>query len=85
MFSGESVPIKIKMKNEHIGIFIDWYGIDYTISEKDEDEITIRVRANENATYYWALQYGHLVEIVEPLSLRGKLKQGLKNILKKYE
>lgn len=85
MFSGESVPIKIKLKKEHIGIFIDWYGIDYTISEKDEDEITIRVRANENATYYWALQYGHLVEIVEPLSLREKLQQGLKNILKKYE
>ena len=85
MFSGESVPIKIKLKKEHIGIFIDWYGIDYTISEKDEDEITIRVKANENATYYWALQYGHLVEIVEPLSLREKLQQGLKNILKKYE
>lgn len=85
MFSGESVPIKIKMKKEHIGIFIDWYGTDYTISEKDENEIMIRVRANENATYYWALQYGHLVEIVEPLSLRGKLKQGLKDILKKYE
>ncbi len=85
MFSGKSMPIKIKLRKEHIGIFIDWYGTDYTISEKDQDDITIRVRANENATYYWALQYGHLVEIVEPLSLREKLKQGLKDILKKYE
>ncbi|WP_277674255.1 helix-turn-helix transcriptional regulator [Piscibacillus halophilus] len=85
MFSGKSVPIKIKLKKEHIGIFIDWYGTDYTISERDQDEITISVRANENATYYWALQYGHLVEIVEPVSLREKLQQGLKDILKKYD
>lgn len=85
MFSGESIPIKIKLKKEHIGIFIDWYGTDYTIVERDDQFITIRVRVNENATYYWALQYGHVVEIVEPIDLREKLKQGLKDMLKKYE
>lgn len=85
MFSGESVPIKLKLRKEHIGYFIDWYGTDYSIAETDENYITIRVRANENATYYWALQYGHLVEVVEPTSLRKKLNEGLRDILKKYE
>lgn len=85
MFSGESVRIKIKLLKEHIGYFIDWYGTDYTIVEKDGNYITIRVKANENATYYWALQYGHLVEIIEPIHFREKVKQGLKEVLKKYD
>lgn len=85
MFSGKSVPIKIKLLKEHIGYFIDWYGTDYTIVEKDDPYITISVQANENATYYWALQYGHLVEIIEPNNLREKIREGLKDILKKYE
>src|SRR5699024_560700 len=33
MFSGESVRMKLKMRKEHIGYFIDWYGKDYTIVE----------------------------------------------------
>lgn len=85
MFSGDSVRIKLKMRKEHIGYFIDWYGTDYRIVEEDADNVTIGVKANENATYYWALQYGHLIEIVEPLYLREKMKQGLETILKKYK
>lgn len=85
MFSGESVPIEMKIVKKYIGFFIDWYGKDYRIIEKDDNYVTIRVTANENATYYWAIQYGYMVEILEPLSLRDRIKEGLKDILKRYE
>ena len=85
MFSGDSLPIRIRMLKEHIGFFIEWYGSDYRIVEEDEDYVTVRVISNENATYYWALQYGNIVEVVEPISLRNRIKEGLKDILNKYE
>ena len=40
---------------------------------------------NLNATYYWALQYGELAEIVEPASLRNRIKNGLESMLEKYK
>ena len=45
----------------------------------------IRTMNNENATYYWALQYGGMVEVLAPLALRNRIKAGLEEILKKYE
>lgn len=87
MFSGKSIPITIKMQKRHIGFFIDWYGNDYTWQEckEDADYMIIRTRNNENASYYWALQYGGMVEVLAPLSLRTKIKEGLDQIRKKYD
>ena len=68
-----------------MGFFIDWYGTDYRIIEKDNNYVTVRVIANENATYYWAMQYGHSAEILEPSSLRDRIKEGLEDMLEKYE
>lgn len=87
MFSGKSIPIEIKMPKKYIGFFIDWYGHEYTSrpAKDDEDYIIIRTMNNENATYYWALQYGGMVEVLAPLALRKRIKVGLQEILGKYE
>lgn len=91
MFSGETDYITIRMLEEHIGYFIDWYGLfdehgnKFNVKKVDGAYIEIRSKSNLNATYYWALQYGELVEVIKPLSLRKKLKEGIKSILYKYE
>lgn len=87
MFSGESIYLKIKMKKRHISYFVDSFGSDFTIRDikNDEEYIEIRTRNNENATYYWALQYGEIAEVLEPKHLRDRIEKGLINILKKYQ
>lgn len=85
MYSGETERITLKIKNEHIGDVIDWYGKDFLVVEKDEEQIIIKIRANINAVYFWALQYGSIVEILEPECLRNKIREGLENILEKYK
>jgi predicted DNA-binding transcriptional regulator YafY len=35
------------------------------------------VRANENAMKYWAMQFGEKVEVLDPPSLREKIKRAI--------
>lgn len=85
MFAGDAGTAEIRISNRHIGSFEDWYGTDYRVLSTDDECSVIRVTTNYDALYYWLLQYGSVAEIMEPISLRERVKQGLKEILKKYE
>lgn len=87
MFSGKSVPIKIKMKKRHISYFVDWFGNEFRAKNitGEDDYIELTTINNENASYYWALQFGEIAEILEPKQLRARVGNGLREILKKYQ
>lgn len=84
MFSGECEWITMKVETKAIGDVIDWYGKDFRILEEQEDYVILRLTANSNAVYYWALQYGAKVEILKPQSLRTRIREGLEEMLEKY-
>lgn len=85
MYSGDDRKIIIRIHIKNIGDFIDWYGTDYKIIESDGQEAIISIEANVNAVYFWALQYGEIAEILEPIELRNKIRAGLESMLKKYK
>lgn len=85
MFSGQSIPVVIKINRERIGDFIDWYGTEFMIESQDEKFVSLRIRVNENAVYYWAIQYGEIAEVVKPATLRKRIYEGLKGMMGKYE
>lgn len=84
MFSGESVQIKLLAKKSQMNELIDWFGKDFTILGEKEEEYLITLRCNERAMYYWALQYGPFVEILEPLQLRTEIQEAINEMQKKY-
>ena len=84
MFSGESVSAKIKTTEDMMSELVDWFGTDFRIIENMPDYITIRVICNQDALRYWALQYGPYVEIIEPESLRNRIKDDICNMTLKY-
>ncbi len=84
MFSGESVPIKLKTTADMMSELVDWFGNDFTIMKHHGDEIVARVTCNYNAMRYWALQYGPYVEILSPESLRNELRGDAEKMLEKY-
>lgn len=59
-------------------MLIDWFGKEFQIVEKGEEEIKVRIHCNEQAMEYWALQYGKYVEVLEPETLRLKLRDDIK-------
>lgn len=84
MFSGKVGEIELKIKNDNIGSFVDWFGTNYTLLENDDEYSVVRAITNYDAAYYWSLQYGEKAEVLEPIELRNKIKNGLQEILNKY-
>lgn len=85
MFSGQSKSFKLKLYNARmVNELIDWFGKD--VHFKEEDGYTIaKLKANESAVIYWAMQYGENVEIVEPLSARTEIKRILLKMSNRYK
>lgn len=84
MLYGESVTAKIKTSTGMMEVLVDWFGKEFRIIEEKEDEILISVKCNERALFYWALQYGPMVEVVGPESLRTKLVEAIAEMAEKY-
>ena len=84
-FCGESRPILLKADKSRMDDIIDWFGKDYTILSWENDTMRVRVNCNENAMYYWALQYGPYVEVLEPVSLREEIAEAAEKMYHKYQ
>lgn len=85
LFCGESVPVKLKTSVSMMNDLIDWFGKEFSIIEKKDDEIVVSVKCNYNAMFYWALQYGSKVEVLAPMELRQELATTIQDMNNKYK
>lgn len=85
LFCGESVPVKLKTSVSMMNDLIDWFGKEFSIIEKKDDEITVSVKCNYNAMFYWALQYGSKVEVLTPEGLRQELAKTIQDMNNRYK
>jgi len=85
MFAGDSAAVKFRAQSYLVGDIIDWFGQDVIISNDTGETVDVYVSVNENAMFYWALQYGEYVEILEPAGLRERVKDAVAGIAGKYE
>ena len=84
MFSGKSVAVKFWIQNSLMDEIVDWFGKEFRVLEEKEEELLIRVVCNEKAMFFWALQYGPYVEVVEPVTLRERLAKAVAQMNEKY-
>ena len=86
MFSGDSIPVKFLTSEGMMNELVDWLGKDLRINKTDvEGQIEVRVNCNEEAMFYWALQYGPFVEVLEPTTLRSRIYEAVKEMCRKYQ
>lgn len=87
MFTGESDNIKLKCDVAAIDAIADWFGNGVRVVEDNESGgyIIVSVKCNLNAMFYWALQYGKSVEVLEPKVLRDNIKKAINDMAKKYK
>ena len=85
MFSGEGVAIRLKTTVGMMNELIDWFGKNFRIRQIGDGEwIEVSLMCNQEAMFYWALQYGAYVEILEPQGLRDRLAESIKAMAEKY-
>ena len=84
MYSGDNVHAIIKADRQILDELIDWFGKDFRIISETEAELVFRVKCNEQALFYWAMQYGTCTTIVGPENLRMKVKEAAEKMVERY-
>lgn len=84
MFSGKSSDVTILAKKHLMSDLVDWFGKKFHILEETDDMIRIRVKCNEEAMIYLALQYGPYMEVISPKELRDRISEDVAKMAAKY-
>ena len=84
MFAGDSVKVTFHAQSSLIADIMDWFGRDVKIRALDNETVEVIVSVNENAMFFWALQYGMGIEVKQPESLRSRLVSAAKELATKY-
>lgn len=84
MYADEPERISMLTEEWMVDHIIDWFGKDVVITENG-DNIMVSLFASPLAMEHWAMQYLNYVEIVEPCSLRDKVKKNIAEALNKYD
>lgn len=63
---------------------VDWFGKDFRILRENENEFIISVKCNEQAMMFWAMQYGKYAFVLEPESLRDKIRENVEYMYRQY-
>ena len=85
MYSGESIHIKIRTNETLMDALIDGFGKDFRVSFGEEDDIIVNLKCNPDAFFYWAMQYGQNIEVLEPQSMRERIRKAAMEIYRKYK
>lgn len=84
MFGGNSVQVTMWAKKTLINELVDWFGKDFKITKENEEDYMIKLKCNQKAMFFWALQYGLYVEVLEPSELRLQLQEAVSKMEKRY-
>ena len=85
MYSGDSIHIKIRTNETLMDALIDGFGKDFRVSFGDDDDIIVNLKCNPDAFFYWAMQYGQNIEVLEPESMRERIRKASMKIYRKYK
>ncbi len=83
MLTGEPVHVVARIARDRIELAIDAFGDNFTLTDGGE-ELTLSVSVSEEDAYVWALQNGDVVEILEPQSLRDRIRMAVGKMRRKY-
>ena len=87
MLSGDSVFATFEIEDDRaIPVLIDWFGDNVRIYKNNKNASQrATIVCNENALFYWCMQYSEMVKVTSPQSLIDRIKKEAERIIKRYE
>ena len=84
MYSSENVHVKFRIVKPMITDVIDMFGKEVVFSDEDETHVTVAVKTNERAMEQFAKNFAPDVEVLQPESLRQRVKEELERAVEVY-
>ena len=85
IFGGKVSDCKIKINHERVITYVkDWFGKNALFSIVDGVTYA-NIRCDEKAFYYWCLQYGEDIEVLEPVNVVIDLSNTYKHMYERYK
>lgn len=86
MYSDRPERITFKADKAIVDQIVDWFGnaVKLKRDKTDSSKVIATIRTSPMAMEYWAKQYIDHVEIIEPLSLRVKIRESLESGVARY-
>ncbi|MEL7623672.1 MAG: WYL domain-containing protein [Clostridiales bacterium] len=85
MFSGEESRVKVRFAAELIGVVIDRFGKEVSITREDENWFVASIKVTVSPVFFsWLIQFGARAQILEPAEVRQQMKSLLNEALEKY-
>ena len=84
MYSSENVHVKFRIVKPMITDVVDMFGKEVIFSDEDETHVTVAVKTNERAMEQFAKNFAPDVEVLQPESLRQRVKEELERAVEVY-
>ena len=85
MFGGPTINAEIEILDKRAVTYVyDWFGKNAKVFSKD-DKLMARIKSNDQAFFYWALQYQDNIKILSPQSMIDKVVDSLEKNIQKYK
>lgn len=85
MWSGDSERVTLRIKENNVRDFVDWFGTDYRLKKNADGYAEVSVKVNANAIKFWALQYGGVATVIKPDRLRKEIAETIEDMSKRYK
>lgn len=84
LFGGEVIDASLELDQESSILYVkDWFGDNIKLYQEN-GKIRVNLKCNENALFYWVMQYGEHVKVLSPDSLIDKVKAVLNKMNNDY-
>ena len=84
LLDGEIVTACFKIENETaIQFVVDWFGSNARLYKRNGNQYAT-VTGNENALFYWYMQYSESITVISPQTLVKRVRDEAERILKKH-
>jgi predicted DNA-binding transcriptional regulator YafY len=86
MFGGDAELVKLRVKNELVGVIIDRFGKDVSLFQDDKEHFFVHVKVNvSNQFFAWVFGLGNGIEIMGPENVREHVYLYINRILDVYK
>ncbi len=85
MYGGKSVHVKFRMNERFMDNLVDSFGTNFRADPDGDEDMIVSLMSNPEAFFYWAMQYGLNIEVLEPEDIRERIVKACQEIGAKYK